>query len=768
MQELGKQTNIEDDSSYSLDAVSSPRVRSCSPKARRSIHSPKNLESHSIAFDKSADVYGGYMLHKFGSPDKESRGIMSAMFTEAKTHQELTTPENRQRLISEHRQKQRSDNWRVGRLFTQSEGIYQMSTMWYRSYFALIILGILQGFTTWIISSIVGLCWAIQILVVDDTSISVVAQAMFVGILKIFFITLSVLVTWTFAPNAAGSGIPELRAILGGIHIKGYLSVKTLVVKIVGLGLALGSGLPLGLEGPFIHVSAILARQFTQIKLFAHLDRKQLLIAACAGGLSACFASPIGGVLFSIEVTLTYFEVTSYWTTFCCAAVASCMTSILQPENLIPFETSFDSDSWSKSEIPLFIVVGLCGGLFGCAFTRFHEIVVYLRRRYQKKTFGSNPFAISAFVATMFTIVSFSVQVTRHPARNAIPDLFDNDTPSLRTEDSTWNSGVGMYGNLILFIVINFIFTGLTITLNIPCGVFAPTFTIGAALGRLMGEFFQDTTSPDAFFDVNNPAVYAVVGAAAFTSGVTKTISPAVIAMELTHDAQLAMPILLAVTVACGVCSQLYYSFYDSTLQLKNIPLLPFSPSEPMNKSYSPPRPYEAIDVMEAEFQYLSTTPSQAQVIKLLEMSDHDWYPIVHSNRDMVLVGEVARDTLVDFMSSFNELELNAPASNPPQINKPENAEQEKSIMSTRFMNQLNLSPIQVVAEMSLIKVYTLFHVLKPENIYVTKYARLIGVIHENDLLTRELGIQLKKRHFLHRLWNFLHSLICKYRRVAV
>merc|ERR1712060_501910 len=89
--------------------------------------------------------------------------------------------------------------------------------------------------------------------------------------------------------------------------------------------------------------------------------------------------------------------------------------------------------------------------------------------------------------------------------------------------------------------------------------------------------------------------------------------------------------------------------------------------------------------------------------------------------------------------------------------NKGENAEEEKSIMSSRFMNELNLSPIQVVAEMSLIKVYTLFHVMKPENIYVTKYARLIGVIHESDLLSRELEDRVMKRKCLSRL----HDLLC-------
>lgn len=89
----------------------------------------------------------------------------------------------------------------------------------------------------------------------------------------------------------------------------------------MALCFSLSSGLPIGLEGPFIHISSIMGRQLTKLSVFAHLDRKQMLSAACAGGLASVFGAPIGGVLFSIEVTSTYYPVTNYWTAFCCAMV---------------------------------------------------------------------------------------------------------------------------------------------------------------------------------------------------------------------------------------------------------------------------------------------------------------------------------------------------------------------------------------------------------------------------------------------------------------
>ncbi|KFM68104.1 Chloride channel protein 2, partial [Stegodyphus mimosarum] len=61
------------------------------------------------------------------------------------------------------------------------------------------------------------------------------------------------------APQAIGSGIPEMKTILRGVVLKEYLSFRTLISKVIGLTCTLGSGMPLGKEGPFVHISSILA-----------------------------------------------------------------------------------------------------------------------------------------------------------------------------------------------------------------------------------------------------------------------------------------------------------------------------------------------------------------------------------------------------------------------------------------------------------------------------------------------------------------------------
>lgn len=58
-------------------------------------------------------------------------------------------------------------------------------------------------------------------------------------------------------PLAAGSGIPELKTYLNGVHIKGLLQVKTFISKIVGIMFSISAGLIAGKEGPFVHGGGI-------------------------------------------------------------------------------------------------------------------------------------------------------------------------------------------------------------------------------------------------------------------------------------------------------------------------------------------------------------------------------------------------------------------------------------------------------------------------------------------------------------------------------
>jgi chloride channel 3/4/5 len=108
-----------------------------------------------------------------------------------------------------------------------------------------------------------------------------------------------------YATYAQHSGIPEIKTILGGFVIRRLLGGWTLTIKSLGLCLAVASGLWLGKEGPLVHVACCCASLF--LKAFGTINsnearKREVLSAAAAAGISVAFGSPIGGVLFSLEV----------------------------------------------------------------------------------------------------------------------------------------------------------------------------------------------------------------------------------------------------------------------------------------------------------------------------------------------------------------------------------------------------------------------------------------------------------------------------------
>ena len=115
------------------------------------------------------------------------------------------------------------------------------------------------------------------------------------------------------------------------------------------------------------------------------------------------------------------------------------------------------------------------------------------------------------------------------------------------------------------------------------------------------------------------PGAYAVVGAAAITSGATHTLSTAVIVFELTGQIQHLVPVLLATLIAYSVAGLFTVSIYDMLLALTGLPYLPRVHS---SRVYS----LAAGDIMHANVKYLtlSSTYRDIKVSERHSTSPHD------------------------------------------------------------------------------------------------------------------------------------------------
>lgn len=133
-----------------------------------------------------------------------------------------------------------------------------------------------------------------------------------------------------WGPGSNGSGVAELIAIMNGINYPGVFTVPTFVTKAIGVVLAVVGGLTVGKEGPLAHIGACVGVYVAALPI-KHFDllrndvsKRELIAAGTSAGVSAAFGAPIGGTLFSYEMSKpnTFWKFTTIWKVFCSCAIA--------------------------------------------------------------------------------------------------------------------------------------------------------------------------------------------------------------------------------------------------------------------------------------------------------------------------------------------------------------------------------------------------------------------------------------------------------------
>lgn len=191
----------------------------------------------------------------------------------------------------------------------------------------------------------------------------------------------------------SGSGIPETKTILSGFIIHGFLGKWTLLIKAVGVMLAVSAGLSLGKEGPLVHVCCCIGNIFSYFfpKYGKNEAKKrEILSAASAAGVSVAFGAPIGGVLFSLEEVSYYFPLKTMWRSFFCALVAAFVLRSINPfgnEHLVMFYVG-NSRPWVFIELLPFLIIGMGGGIIGAIFIKFN--IKWCQRR-KSTSLGRHP-----------------------------------------------------------------------------------------------------------------------------------------------------------------------------------------------------------------------------------------------------------------------------------------------------------------------------------------------------------------------------------------
>merc|ERR1719153_689484 len=539
-------------------------------------------------------------------------------------------------------------------------------------------LGVIMALVSFAMDYSISMCNNARLWLVKDLVSNIYLQFVAWVSLPVFLVLFSTGFVHVVAPQAIGSGIPEMKTILRGVVLKEYLTFRTLIAKIVGLTATLGSGMPLGKEGPFVHIASIVATLLTKLVtsfqgIYANESRNsEMLAAACAVGVACCFGSPIGGVLFSIEVTSVYFAVRNYWRGFFAAVMGSIVFRLLSiwfedEETIVAvFKTGFNMEfPYDPQELLVFTLIGVCCGLGGALYVYMHRrYVLWMRGNKQLTKFlQKNRFIYPFLISGLISAVTFppgpgmfqAADVTTH---EQIETLFSNFTWARDTSEMSvdeydhvkhWKDPYteSIFVNLTIYIISTFFLSILAQTLPVPTGALIPSFKMGAAFGRLVGEamhvWFPDGVRYGSQISYIMPGGYATVGAAAFSGAVTHTISISVIVFEMTGQITHCVPVLIAVLVANAIAACLQPSCYDSIILIKKLPYLPdIIPSSSGAYNIF----VEDFMVRDIRFIWYGMTYKELRDI-LRESRKLRGLPLVDNPDQMVLLGSIQRTELI-------------------------------------------------------------------------------------------------------------------------
>ncbi|KAL1643754.1 glycerol ethanol, ferric requiring protein [Diplodia intermedia] len=571
----------------------------------------------------------------------------------------------------------------------------------------------------------------------------------------------------SFAPYAAGSGISEIKCIVAGFVMKGFLGFKTLAIKSITLPLAIASGLSVGKEGPSVHYAVctgnVVSRMFSKYKRNASKTR-EILTASAAAGVGVAFGSPIGGVLFSLEEIANHFPLKTMWRSYFCALVATAVLAAMNPfrtGQLVMFQVKYDRD-WHFFEVIFYIILGVFGGLYGAFVIKWNLRVQAFRKKY----LAQYPILEATTLALVTAIICYPNMFLRIDMTESMEILFRecegaHDYDEICERKHRWH----LVFTLGAATVIRTLLVIISYGCKVPAGIFVPSMAIGASFGRMVGVLVQALYDafPDAGFfsacDPDGPCItpgtYAFLGAAAALSGIMHiTVSVVVIMFELTGALTYILPTMIVVGVTKAVSERFGKGgIADRAIWANGFPFLDNKEEHTFGVPVSQVMTSNPITLPASGLQL-------REVEKILANNEFSGYPIVEDRTSKTLLGYIGRIELryaIDRARRLQSLPPTAKCFFTPgslAVQTPSNlapAISFDTMVATSAQMTIDMSrfvdptPLAVHPRLPLETVMELFKKMGPRVILVEYRGRLTGLITIKDCLKYQFKVEAQE-----------------------
>jgi CIC family chloride channel protein len=340
-----------------------------------------------------------------------------------------------------------------------------------------------------------------------------------------------------FAPEAKGHGVPE---VMDAIYYKaGVIRPVVAVVKSLASAVAIGSGSSVGREGPIIQIGSALGSTLGQIVAMPVGQRIALVAAGAGAGIAATFNTPIGGVMFAIELMLPEASVE----TFLPVAIATGAATFVgrwflgdSPAFQVPTLQTVPTDA---NAVVVLLFVALLGAVVGVAAAGFirglhlaEDAFDRIGSRYLRHILG-----MLLLGALMYLLLRLLGQ-------------YYVDGVGYATIQSILVGGSSTFWLLGILFLCKAAATSLSLGSGSSGGIFSPSLFMGATLG---GGFAALVNAAGLTAPLSVPA-FAMVGMGAMVGGGTGAVMTAVtMIFEMTLDYSIVMPLIIAVATSLGV-----------------------------------------------------------------------------------------------------------------------------------------------------------------------------------------------------------------------
>ena len=406
-----------------------------------------------------------------------------------------------------------------------------------------IVVGVITGFGSLLFRGLIGfihnLLFLGQFSVFYDANVYTPASpwGAFVILVPVIGGMGVVFLVENFAPEARGHGVPEVMDAI--FYKEGRIRPVVAAVKSLASALSIGSGAAVGREGPIIQIGASLGSTFGQLIRMETWQRITLVAAGAGAGIAATFNTPIGGVMFAIELMLPEVSVRTFLPVALATGTATFIARLfigLRPAFDMPPISAVAAHPAPLFALLLYAALGAAIGLAATGFIRglhsmeaiFHRIRnPYLRHAMGMVLVGTLIYALFRFAGQYYV-----------------------DGVGYATIQDVLLGGLRAAPLLAILFFSKLLATTVSLGSGSSGGIFSPSLFMGATLGGAFGAFVQLIyPSPDI-----SVAAFAIVGMAAMVGGGTGAAMTAVtMIFEMTRDYDMVMPLIIAVAVSIGI-----------------------------------------------------------------------------------------------------------------------------------------------------------------------------------------------------------------------